>query len=330
MVRFQGVLFYLFLGLAVGLGGIQFANAKVIIPKNKRILIVGFSGNLVVGASKTAELTWEGSATPSITQKEDAFILKLAQYSSPGTLKVWLPQRHTKISWLNGQVLIKNLDLSRLETYQQSGVLDVENTKGKLVAINLDGEVKIQGSEGILDISSYQGDLRLSGIEKGKIKLNNFLGNTYLTNIKSDVNLKSYKGKNHIVNVQGKLRFDNIHASLDIKNFDGTLSGKTGTGHISGTLTGGSSASVRSKSGTVNLDLMDSAAYVNVGTQKGKVYLPEHFKKTRSYIWNLTKGNFQGGSKVGKIWIRTQSGSVQVRNIAGQKPEVKIEKNSGE
>ena len=229
------------------------------------------------------------------------------------SVTVWLPaQQSLRVLAVSGRVEIQNIQSSNLSVSMLSeGSIKVQNTKGNL---------NIFQGRGIVDLSSYKGDLKLHA-ENSRISMNNCHGN---------MEIRSFKGRLNIKKSSGKLFINTFKTPVILGHFDGHLTSRQEKGGLylkpmTGSIQAYSeeaeiqgqlypdTVDIETKKGAITLDMPGSRAWLSMESWEGRIKSPPYFYRSRTGGLNRARGRLRGKSKnKGEVTLKSHSGSIRV------------------
>jgi len=219
------------------------------------------------------------------------------------------PPVPTALYWRQADIQAKDWHAA-LQIVDQKGKVTVSGGEGGLRISLTEGEALVVNRKGNLDIDSYQGRVNLSKVN-GEAKINNFIGRIFINESDGIFDLTSFKGPVKITNSKGQLAFNSRRGPVSVDKFDGSIRGNSGQGPVKVKITG--EADIRIKTNQAPVTIRGAGgSRVNVGTADGDLYVPETLKTNRYPNLKVATGLLPGG-KGGRVFVRTESGRIQVR-----------------
>ncbi len=220
------------------------------------------------------------------------------------------PSKKLQLFWREGVVSITGWT-SPVEFQTVSAKVKAHNNNSDIKISNQDGKIWVSNHKGGVEIETYSADVNLQSIV-GPVKVYNFSGQNIIKNTDGAIHLELQSGRVKIEDSIGKIDFKNKRATIHLKKFKGRIRGKSGSGDILAELIGEADFRVRAKEGKVRVRALSSGAFVSVGSNEGDLLMPKYMKMTRHTSVKVINGHLRGPQK-GRIYVRTQSGSISVR-----------------
>lgn len=224
-------------------------------------------------------------------------------------LEISMPPLPLEMAWREGSVTIRNWTAAAELRLVQAQVLSEEGG-GSLSADVHSGLIKISKHKGDVKVIGYDPKLEIDNIE-GEVMVDNYTGISRFSSITGNLTLTAYRGLMSVAQGKGKLEVENDRATIKIENHEGPLRGKTTLGTVMASLKGEIDVQLKSDDGDVKLKVLDSGADVNLATEKGQLLVPSFLQTYRTETRKTARGKLRGGQP-GRIYVRSQSGSVQI------------------
>lgn len=215
-----------------------------------------------------------------------------------------------QLNWWKGKVSVKDLHSSLSVTIQE-GKLKVTDSVGDLMAYVQKGTIEVMRQKGAVDAESYSGQVTIKDVE-GVVSVNNFTGKSVVEGVEGTLNYNSYSGTTLVKNVKGRFNFKNGRSKLEARGVEGDIRGRSGQGPVKITSNSKMNVNIKSIEGTVSLKIPRSGAHVNVGSEKGGLYVPSFLKMTHFTSLKVKRGKLRGDVK-GRVFVRTQSGDIRIQ-----------------
>jgi hypothetical protein len=225
-------------------------------------------------------------------------------------IKMRGPNLPLNIHWYEGAVSIKNLSAPIHITHMNSQIV-IDGGNGPTSLNTHSGEIKISARKGNVLLDTYQAKVDLKNLE-GDLLLKNFSGESKVKAVIGNITLNGYSGVSHISDIKGNVAFKNGNSTLNLDNIEGELRGESEQGPVTAEVQGTADVHLISNEGNVNLRLPASGAWVNLGTSGGNMAVPGFLKTTRIATQQIRTGKLKGANR-GSVFVRTQSGNIQIR-----------------
>ncbi|MCB0412359.1 MAG: hypothetical protein KDD22_07525 [Bdellovibrionales bacterium] len=219
------------------------------------------------------------------------------------------PPRMLRMALMDGTLQLEDWS-APAELYLHNGRIRVNNQSGDLRVGIQEGDADLKKIKGSIEIDSFNAHVSLKNTE-GPSVINNFSGKTDMNSHDGSLEIEGYQGLWVINGVKGRAQFDVEKSTVKFNGLEGELRGKSGQGAVIATLKGESEVRVTTKEGNVSLNLANSSANINLATNEGQIYVPSHITVQRGST-RSARGRLKGDTP-GKIYVRSEAGSIRVR-----------------
>lgn len=308
--------------------GVQFFETKAV----KRLHIVGIKARVNVSGGEGSRLEvrisngkGEESLVPKAEVKNGEIFIKAKGLH---TKKKWEKMLGTKgmpdvqidikgpslplrVNLLEGNVVLKSWKHSFL----------ISQKKGKIKSLANRGEGSLHLIEGEVEVQSHSGNIK-ADLFRVKTQYNKVQGEVWHKSFTGDVDMSGVSGVVHVQANQGKVvisggngdtHFDVGEAEFHFSKRRGSLQGKSSQGTVHASLGKAVKVSIQSKAGDVTLRVpRTSAARVNIGTQDGKLVVPQGLRTTKQGVYDIARGRLKGQDS-GRLFVRTETGGVTLK-----------------
>ncbi len=308
--------------------GVQFFETKAI----QRLHIIGVKARVNVSGEQGSQLEvriskgkGEESLVPKAEVKNGELFIKakglntkkkwekmLSTKSTPDVqINIKGPSLPLRVNLLEGDVVLKNWKHSFL----------ISQKKGKIKSLSNKGEGSLHLMEGEVEVKSHSGNIKADLFRvktqynkiQGEVRHKSFTGDVDMSGVSGVVHVQANQGKVVITGGSGDTNFDVAEAELHFSKRRGSLKGKSFQGAVNASLSKAVKVSIQSKAGDVSLRVpRTSAARVNIGTQDGKLVVPQGLRTTKQGVYDIARGRLKGQDS-GRLFVRTETGGVTLR-----------------
>ncbi|RME14296.1 MAG: hypothetical protein D6797_09170, partial [Bdellovibrio sp.] len=192
------------------------------------------------------------------------------------------------------------------------GKVLISDYKGAIKVYQYRGQVQVQKLEGgPVYLNAYKSQMKISRV-KGDLHVHNFSGSTQVAQSEGRLELSSFEGRSEVKRLKGDFEFKGGRSIISAAFVEGAVTGSSLQGKISLTLKDKVRVRVRTEDAPVTLRLKKSGAWVNLGTEEGKLYVPDFLKLTRYAQLKLRQGRLRGGPSSGSVFVRTKNGDIRL------------------
>lgn len=320
---------------------LDFKPLSIEVQKQDTYLVRGFKGKIKLQAQKGNRVTVSLKQTqPANLSSEMKDIVEEWLFSvqrKDNTIEILVRSPHSKTSWEktlqnhampNFEMQIsgppKLIDLALREgsidveswaapitVYAQKAQVSVNGGDGELKLSLQEGSAKVTGRKGDVSIDSYSAKVICQGNE-GRLRVVNFSGNSNIDSHQGPLEVNGYQGEFEVTKGRGRVDFDVDRSTVKIVGRSGDVRGKSVKGPVIASLSGEADVRVTTEEANVSLNLSNSGAQVNVGTEEGQIYAPNYLRQSRLPTMKLIQGRMRG-KESGQVYVRSQSGSIRLR-----------------
>lgn len=211
-----------------------------------------------------------------------------------------------------GQISVQRWN-SGLEIVNQNGkilVTDTESLDARIMLMN--GDVTVSQSKGKLNLETYTANSTVQGFD-GQLVVNSFSGNHKVLKSNGHFNFQQSLGRLELNDNQSDVDFKIGAASLFVDKLMGDLRGQSQSGPLKVYLSPDLNLRVNSVEAPIALFSNQMALNVNLGSKKGDISAPNYLKTQQWSQLKTVSGQLRGSSGKGLIFVRTDSGSIQLR-----------------
>ncbi len=221
------------------------------------------------------------------------------------------PSLPLRINLLEGDVVLKN--------WKHDFLISQKN--GKIKSLSNKGEGSLHLVEGQVEMSSHIGNIKADLFRvqarynkvKGEIWHKSFSGDVNINHALGTVHMQVNQGKVNVIGGKGNTHFDLGEAEFHFSKRSGLLKGKSLQGTIRAILDRAVKVSIQSKTGDVLLQVPHtSAARVDIGTQDGKLVVPQGLRTTKRGVYDIARGRLKG-QEPGRLFVRTETGGITLK-----------------
>ena len=224
-------------------------------------------------------------------------------------VEVRAPSIPAQVAWHKGPVSVENWS-APLQVLNQNGSTSVSGGEGSLKWSAQNGSLTVTQRKGQMELESVNARIHLKDV-KGDVNMENFNAKTVITGAEGKMKVASRKGMTVIRRSQGRINFENGQSKFKVKDFEGDIKGHSTQGRVEAHLKGQSSVRIMSDKATVSIHWPGSGATVNVGTEDGKLYVPQYLREVRLPNLKQRRGRLRG-QQAGSIFVRTETGNIGV------------------
>jgi DUF4097 and DUF4098 domain-containing protein YvlB len=211
-------------------------------------------------------------------------VIEVSAQGDTVNIRVRYPRFHGLFFWL--------VDRGRVKVTSQIAVPASTKIRARL----MDGAVTATGLQGEIDLGTVDGDIRIDGAE-GIIRAESTDGSITLENLKGDLEART---------IDGRIRASGLLAGLRLSSTDGEISVRVAPG-----TTPSGAWDIHTTDGDVELALPSGfAAEMDARAGAGRIFSEIPFSETRESSKRRLTGRLESGGSL--ITIRTGDGSIRI------------------
>ena len=211
----------------------------------------------------------------------------------------------------------KGVRVDHVET--STGQLQIHEVNGFVKAVTSTGNIRVDKVTGDVDAKTATGEIQIHRVD-GLVKAVTSTGKINVDEVSGDVDAKTSTGEIQIHKVNGFVKAVTSCGKIEITGVGGVSEARTDTGEISVEVPAiRDNLEIRSSNGSITVFLSpEIAAQLEVSTSNGNIT----YKDLPLTVTELSKHKLTGrlGEGGGRINIKTSTGSINLKQLAGGDP----------
>jgi len=260
------------------------------------------------------EVVRHGSVLEIKRKDKNALFSKRASASIHFT--VWVPENTSlDVQTVSGDISI-NGNSGKVKAVTVSGEIRIEECDQKTWASSTSGDIMVISNNGALDAQTVSGNIKVSGCKEGlragtvsgPVELENTAGRADVKSVSGDVEMNGHSGSVQVSVVSGDIQLQDILVPEQVN-----LESTSGELDYRGELNKGSDFKMQSHSGDIRMTIPQTHGFnLSVSTFSGEIELGFPITIEGKMEARKLKGTFGNGDS--EIEISTFSGDINLRN----------------
>jgi len=178
-----------------------------------------------------------------------------------------------------------------------------------------DGNVSVDELEGVLEVKSSDGDLKLGDVSGGLSAVTSD-GHIFIDKFVGDLRLRSSDGDIRVGSAGGDLVAETSDGNIEVKEIKGDLEAKTSDGDIQVTFAESpeGACQLRTSDGNIRVRLVEDAAVdLDARTGDGAIYSEFPMSERGEKREGVLRGKINGGGP--QIHIKTSDGDIDLKKL---------------
>ncbi len=247
----------------------------------------------------------------SMPAQRDLLVEALDPRAAPRyDIEVRAQSRPLVVSWRTGTVKVVDWEKS-VELASQEGTLEVKGGQGDVRLASHKATLLIVDREGSLVSRNFEGATSVQN-HKGSVTVEGFSGEISLAKVDGAVQVETFQSRMQLADITGRLEFDSVSGPFRATGVRGSVRGQSQQGAVQAQVMGPSDIRIQSREGSVTLELVDSGAALNLGSESGWIQVPPSIRVESAKQMRMARGRLRGSAE-GQVFVRTTSGGIRVR-----------------
>jgi len=178
-----------------------------------------------------------------------------------------------------------------------------------------DGNVSVDELEGVLEVKSSDGDLKLGDVSGG-VRAITSDGHIFIDKFVGDLHLRSSDGDIRVGSVGGDLVAETSDGNIEVKDIKGDLEAKTSDGDIEVTFAESpeGACQLKTSDGNIRVRLVEDATVeLDARTGDGRIYSEFPMSERGEKREGVLRGKINGGGP--ELYLKTSDGDIDLKKL---------------